>query len=66
MRRIALYLRQVFCKHEFEHEETQVEYGAPLIFGMKYAGRHIGSAIIVSVTCRKCAYHVSYDKYKES
>ena len=51
------YIRQCFCKHEFEKEE---------IF-FKHEGRH-GAHIHdfkISLLCKKCGYHKSFWKYSK-
>lgn len=56
MRNIVNYLKNLFCKHEFEYE--QAEQYKRTNNGEKY--RH---NILVSRTCKKCGWHKSYEKF---
>lgn len=51
MRWFINYIRQCFCKHEFDTEE----YNA-------YRSFHHANDIKVITTCKKCTYHKSYWK----
>jgi len=57
MRWLFNYLRQVFCQHNFEFEETK--FDNYITFGTRYT-----QAIAVSRTCKKCGWHTSYLKHK--
>ena len=55
MRTIVNFIRQCFCKHEFEYEE--VMYKSSNDMGGSREG------IKVSRTCRKCGWHKAYWKF---
>jgi hypothetical protein len=63
MRWFINYIRQCFCKHEFEYDEKSYcntivdEYGNEILKQPN---------IRVSVTCKKCGYHKGYFKFKSS
>lgn len=50
-----MYLRQCFCKHQFEYAEAK----ATLNKGDDYSKE----GIKVSITCKKCGFHKSYWKF---
>lgn len=54
MRWLINYLRSVFCKHEWKHEEIFAKINDE--FGKTEGPR-------VSATCEKCGWHKSYWKY---
>jgi hypothetical protein len=60
MRWLINYIRQCFCKHEFEYTEVPYE--------KKYLGEFdelLGTIknIRVSMICKKCTYHKKFDKF---
>ncbi|OGH75940.1 MAG: hypothetical protein A3A89_00370 [Candidatus Magasanikbacteria bacterium RIFCSPLOWO2_01_FULL_33_34] len=56
MRWLMNYLREVFCKHDWEREEVKATLKDT------YTGDY-KTDIRVSSTCKKCGYHKSYWKY---
>lgn len=61
MRNFIQYLRECFCKHEFEYEE-----GRCVIRGDGWFvsdTEKVREGIKVSVTCKKCSYHKKYWKF---
>ena len=57
MRVFIHYLRSLFCKHEFEYEETIFDRYDDGWGGFKE------NVEKVSRTCKKCGWHKSYWKY---
>jgi hypothetical protein len=55
MRFLANYIRQVFCKHDFEKEEV---YST-----CRWGEEIIQSGTKVSLFCKKCGYHKSFWKF---
>ncbi len=55
MRRLINYIRECFCKHEWERDEEYCEHEK------NHGGYMKGTK--VSATCNKCGYHKSYWKY---
>lgn len=54
MRYLALYLRQCFCRHDFEREEAFYRHRGE--FQTK-------DSIRISLLCEKCGYHRSFWKF---
>lgn len=57
MRWLINYIRQCFCKHEFEKEEIEV---LPKNISLRNIALY---NIKVSMTCKKCGYHYRYYKF---
>lgn len=55
MTRIINYIKQLFCKHIFEFDET--DYKSTNMLGGERTGKR------VSVLCKKCTYHKSFWKF---
>ena len=51
MRTIINYLRECFCKHEFEYEEIVIKLFED------FWGRKKENCTKVSATCKKCGFH---------
>lgn len=56
MRTIINYIRSMFCKHQFNYEETYITLH-------EYDGSLIRRGYKISRTCTKCGWHKSYWKY---
>jgi hypothetical protein len=56
MRFLVNYIRQIFCKHDFEKEEN---YNCIERFGREI----IQSGTKVSLICKKCGYYKSFWKF---
>jgi hypothetical protein len=56
MRWLINYLRQCFCKHDFNIEEMAY-------VRIRYGGDEKIKNIVVSQTCKKCGYHKGYYKF---
>lgn len=52
---LSIWLRQIFCKHEFTFEDA--EYTREYTNGVRI------KIIKESRLCKKCGYHKSYDKF---
>ena len=62
IRSLILYLRQVFCRHDWERSENQVQnWGYNRTTEKEYVTR-VGPQI--SLLCLKCGYHKAFWKYK--
>lgn len=69
MRGLINYIRSCFCKHEWEYEEQKLQ--APMVEGsfdfpvynMTTLEREWRTFTQVSITCKKCGYHRSYEKF---
>lgn len=59
MRRLFLYLRQCFCKHDFLANEKMVEERTD-------DGHVYARGIKVSIICKKCGYHNNFWKYNKN
>ena len=62
MRWLAMYIRSVFCKHDWEKEETQCLVTREIANEFPYTGQET-TITVVSATCKKCGWHRSYPKY---
>lgn len=59
MRRLIIYIRQCFCKHELVFDELKRSREDINCWGdIKKDERYIESQ-----TCTKCGYHTSYKKF---
>lgn len=54
LRYLINYLRECFCKHQFEYEEKIYSYDNFLSNGVLTK---------ISATCKKCGYHKAYNKF---
>lgn len=54
MRTLFMYLRQCFCKHEWQVAEAEAE-----ITKVDYRKK----GLKVSIFCKKCGYHKSFWKF---
>lgn len=57
MRRLFLYIRQCFCKHDFIVEEEYVEENIEGLTKTTKTGPK------VYMRCKNCGYHMSHWKY---
>jgi len=55
MRYLIWYIRSLFCKHEWKHEEC--------IWKTKNTYGYTNEGRTVSATCKICGWHRSYEKY---
>lgn len=55
MRYLIWYIRSLFCKHDWKHEECK--------WNTKDIYRCTNNGYTVSATCKLCGWHRSYEKY---